>query len=332
MRSAPPALARPEHTGADRCWPCTAVNLLVLAAATLGLAAVAPVAAGLLAVGGTAAIWLRGYLIPYTPQFAPQVVARLPWDPFPAAAGHPPARTAPSGFSPNDADAEPGESDRAPGSDDPESGPSDDRRDARAGGGDPDARSGGSGSDADATATSLADATTADGEAILADLVDAGVVTATADEVRIAEPFDRRWATERDRLRGESPESLAAATLAVAPRSEAARAETELDREYVVLSDGSGTPAGEVWLRRPVAVAETGAALALTDETDLDPERRAVAAHALAVFLEACPVCETPLVESKAGGCCGPPRTDAEGTPLRALVCEDCRTQFVAFE
>jgi hypothetical protein len=187
----------------------------------------------------------------------------------------------------------------------------------------------GAGSDHPGPAT-LADATTADGEAILADLVEAGVVGASGDDARPADRFDDRWKTEIERLRERSPAALATATLAVAPTAAAAEAVTEGDRSFVVLSDGSGDPAGEVWVRRPVAVAETAAARTLAATTDL--ERRAVAAHGLSVFLDDCPVCERALETRKAGGCCGPPRTDAEGHSLRALVCPDCRTQFVAFE
>jgi len=58
---------RPEYTGANRCVPCTAVNLVIAAV----LATVAAIATPILGVGvaivAVAAIWLRGYLIPGTP-------------------------------------------------------------------------------------------------------------------------------------------------------------------------------------------------------------------------------------------------------------------------
>lgn len=335
MRRSQSAIRRPAHTGADRCWPCTALNLFLLALGCLALAVVSPPASAALAAVGTAAIWLRGYLVPYTPQFAPRLVARLPWDPFPAGGGRPPgARAAPPDPSSGGDQATP-ESDRAA------SGSGQQPTDDRDSDGDGDLDRGGD-RDADAdrnadagpgrAAATLADATTADGEAILEDLVAAGVADADGDDVRLADAFEERWQAEIRRLRERSPADLAAATLAAAPAADAAEAVTERDRAYVVLSDGSGEPAGEVWLRRPVAVAETAAARALAELTDLEPDRRAVAAHGLAVFLDDCPVCETPLSEGKAGGCCGPPRTDAEGHPLRALVCRDCRTQFAAFE
>ncbi|WP_435334521.1 hypothetical protein [Haloarchaeobius sp. TZWWS8] len=71
------SLRRPEYTGENRCWPCTTVNTII----ALVLAGV--VWAGLSAAAGTgtasigalvvlalsaAAIWLRGYLVPGTPE------------------------------------------------------------------------------------------------------------------------------------------------------------------------------------------------------------------------------------------------------------------------
>lgn len=70
---------KPEYTGENRCWPCTAVNLALLAAvvAILTVATAAAVGAAV-AVVGLVGIWLRGYLVPGTPQFAPRLVAALP--------------------------------------------------------------------------------------------------------------------------------------------------------------------------------------------------------------------------------------------------------------
>lgn len=70
-------LRQPEYTGENRCLPCTAVNTLV--AAVMGIAVGAAVAAAsATAVGvatglgvfglGLAAIYLRGYLVPGTPE------------------------------------------------------------------------------------------------------------------------------------------------------------------------------------------------------------------------------------------------------------------------
>ena len=84
-------LRRRAYTGENRCWPCTIANSVLLAALVgiltlLGRRTIA----GAVAVVGTAAIALRGYVVPYTPRFAPAFVAALPIAPFdhgqPAAA------------------------------------------------------------------------------------------------------------------------------------------------------------------------------------------------------------------------------------------------------
>ena len=73
-------LRRPEYTGENRCRACTVVNVAVLLVAVTGIGVVAarPLPAAVVGVVGTAAIALRGYLLPFTPRFAPAVVAPLP--------------------------------------------------------------------------------------------------------------------------------------------------------------------------------------------------------------------------------------------------------------
>lgn len=68
----------PAYTGRNRCWPCTVVNVLVVALATLVAAAVSgPLAIGVLLVG-LGLVALRGYVVPGTPRFGPRVAAYLP--------------------------------------------------------------------------------------------------------------------------------------------------------------------------------------------------------------------------------------------------------------
>ncbi|SFR51444.1 MULTISPECIES: hypothetical protein [Halorubrum] len=72
-------LRRSEHTGDDRCWPCTLVNVALVGAGSVALGAVSTPAIGVAAaVGGLTLVWLRGYLIPGTPRFAPGLVAAVP--------------------------------------------------------------------------------------------------------------------------------------------------------------------------------------------------------------------------------------------------------------
>ncbi|MFB6138486.1 MAG: hypothetical protein ABEJ42_09170, partial [Halobacteriaceae archaeon] len=68
-------LRSPAYTGADRCLPCTTANLVLAGCLSAVVAATAGVAA---ATGcfllGTAAVALRGYLLPGTPWLAPRVL------------------------------------------------------------------------------------------------------------------------------------------------------------------------------------------------------------------------------------------------------------------
>lgn len=108
-------LRDPAHTGDRRCWPCTAANavLLLLACGAVARRRSRSLAA-VLGVSGAATIALRGYLVPFTPRFAPRLVAVLPGDPFHADAGDLPDRSATdapdaSGSLGGETDAETGE-------------------------------------------------------------------------------------------------------------------------------------------------------------------------------------------------------------------------------
>lgn len=92
---------RPEYTDDRRCWPCTIVNVGLLAVAGALLALVAPfLAVGVVAVG-LAAVALRGYVVPYTPRFAPRLVESLP-----VSFDHGPEPGDTEGFAGDDADPE----------------------------------------------------------------------------------------------------------------------------------------------------------------------------------------------------------------------------------
>jgi hypothetical protein len=60
-------LRQPEYTGENRCTPCTVVNVAIAAVGSALLAAVALPLGVVAFVGGLLAIYLRGYLVPYTP-------------------------------------------------------------------------------------------------------------------------------------------------------------------------------------------------------------------------------------------------------------------------
>lgn len=73
------ALRDESYTGSSRCWPCTLVNLCAVGLVAGFLCARGRKRSSLLAaVVGVAAVSLRGYLVPYTPAFAPRLVAASP--------------------------------------------------------------------------------------------------------------------------------------------------------------------------------------------------------------------------------------------------------------
>jgi len=72
-------LSDESYTGENRCWPCTVLNLGLVGLLVLFLRARRRSLASLLvAAVGVAVIYLRGYLVPYTPAFAPRLVAASP--------------------------------------------------------------------------------------------------------------------------------------------------------------------------------------------------------------------------------------------------------------
>jgi len=63
-------LRQPAYTGANRCLPCTIFNVAIAVVGAAGIAAVTAPSVGAIALcGALGAIWLRGYLVPGTPEF-----------------------------------------------------------------------------------------------------------------------------------------------------------------------------------------------------------------------------------------------------------------------
>lgn len=57
----------PVYTGANRCWPCTVINVSLVTLGAIAVGAAAPLAGVIVAALGLAAVWLRGYVVPGTP-------------------------------------------------------------------------------------------------------------------------------------------------------------------------------------------------------------------------------------------------------------------------
>ncbi|MCL9812479.1 hypothetical protein [Natranaeroarchaeum aerophilus] len=74
------ALRRPEFTGENRCDACTVVNAAIVAVVGLVLYKVRKPLGYLAVAVGSALVYLRGYVVPGTPSFAPELVRPLPID------------------------------------------------------------------------------------------------------------------------------------------------------------------------------------------------------------------------------------------------------------
>jgi len=253
--------------GGNRCGPCLLVNAALLLGASALLSTVSLASGVAVAVLGVAVIARKGYLVPYTPQFAPRLVASLPWNPF-----HADTPTDARGY-------------RKP----------------------------------------------TDGEAVLTALLQADVLEASGEELRLENDFESAWTDRMDSLRAVSTERVAECRRAAVPDASDADVSTVNGNTYVVLSDETDAVDAESWLSPPVAIAETAAIETLQD-APLGEVQPAEAARLLPMFLDTCPACQSTLDEQPAGGCCGPPETGPDGRPLTALVCESCSVQLFAFE
>ncbi|WP_435117883.1 hypothetical protein [Halolamina sp. C58] len=80
-RHAVEALRKPEYTGENRCFPCTVLNVVLVAAVGLGVGALYDPVVGIAVVTvGLGLVYLRGYVVPGTPvltqRFLPDAVLR----------------------------------------------------------------------------------------------------------------------------------------------------------------------------------------------------------------------------------------------------------------
>jgi len=102
---------QPEYTGENRCLPCTAVNVGIAFVLAVLVSVVGTPLLGLLALGGSLlAIYLRGYLVPGTPELTKQYLPDWLLAKFDKAEG-PPVESEPT--LPEEERAETGEADEA---------------------------------------------------------------------------------------------------------------------------------------------------------------------------------------------------------------------------
>jgi hypothetical protein len=288
-----PPLSRPEHTGENRCWPCTVLNVLLVGVVALVVGRRRRGMAVLVAAVGAAAVYARGYVVPYTPAFAPRLTAALGLDPT----GH-----------------EPG----AGGVRDPDSRPSERGGDASL------AAAGGSATGETAPAGEALFGTLLEAGVLAA--ADEEVALAPGVEDRWeAEMADLRALDDESLAAAVRDASAASEARSVTDDSWATP-----ERRYVVLSTDSDAPLDETWLSRPVAIAETAAVRALAGVVE-DPGTRRAAASAMRVFLESCPDCSAPVRETTTAACCGA-TAGTHGEPSEVLACPDCDVRLHTFE
>jgi hypothetical protein len=268
---------RPEYTGANRCWPCTAVNAVVVVVLAAGLGFYSRLLAVPVLAGGTALVYLRGYVVPGTPSVAPRLVAPLPFD-----VGHDPPDDSPDGTVSEGLGRE------------------------------------------------------VDPEELMTTLVERGVLEPRDGELFLDEAFRAAWTDRMADLRTADDDELADRAAAAADRA-AAAAESpttaasgtidgRVHGDTVLLAGGR-----DVWLRRPVAIAETAAVETLA-EWDLPERLRAPAAEPLRTFVRTCPVCAGPVRETTLRNCCGGPGTTLGHPERAALACADCSATVFVFD
>jgi hypothetical protein len=263
-------IRRPEYTGTNRCWACTITNGALVGVAVVVLAAARRRSlAAAVGVVGLASIGLRGYVVPYTPRFAPKLTSTL---------SQTPDEDEPGSLSSIDIDA------------DSESEPE------------------------------------VAGEDVLAALLEAGVVVADEEELRLDPGFRADWRDEMQTLRDLD---LAALTRLADQRTASdveTRVGSSFGRSYLVLDREGG---GLATVRREIAIAELAAARVLESVVE-NPEIRRAAGQPLRSLLEICPLCGDSLEITQAA-CCGEV-TPIGSVPREKLYCPDCNVRLFTFD
>lgn len=264
-------LRQPEYTGENRCIPCTVTNVVITVGLVLAVwygwtvlvGSLAWLVGGLVLVGGLAAIWLRGYLVPGTPtltkQYFPESVLRV-FDKEPTA-------DTPGGF---DTGAVETEDDAAATAEETAA----DHDEA----------------DTDADAETAAETEEIDAEELL---LSAGVVTpcANEDDLCMTEGFRVNWRGRMTAMDDDGAEQIALAhELDLEPEEIEF---TEYGNAFVALNDGQRL--GQ-WESQPALVADLAAARELPRWVDgweaLPVKSRSQLLSGLRVFLDDCPGCD----------------------------------------
>lgn len=272
------------YTGEQRCFACTIVNLVLVALAVGGVAIFSRLAAIGVGIVGTMLIWIRGYVVPYTPRFAPTLVEHLPVEFHDEERRSSSLVNAPEQQSAADSDED---SPLAGDSFDTGASASDDRNVSHDGTDD-----------------------------VLTTLSDADIVSQHGDTFVVDDTFrETWWAAIRDVRNGDLEAAISAAT----PAANVELVE-ETENTWYVLTDGDHSVESETWLSPAVAIAEVAAVRTLEVE-EIPPSIAPQAASLLRPLLDQCPVCDGDIVATTADHCCG---GYGPSGPQEVLACLDC--------
>lgn len=155
-----------------------------------------------------------------------------------------------------------------------------------------------------------------DGEDLVGSLRENGILVQQGEDLVLADPFRIGWRAEMEELRRMEDAVLARAVGGAAPGVEEAVVVDDQGRDFVVVGSGDD----QLWVSRPVAIAEVGAMRSLPES--LPPEHRLGAPRPLRLFLEECPDCQgrADFVDADDWPASDHPDEDAR----EYLVCYDC--------
>lgn len=291
MRRTLERFRQPEYTGENRCTPCTLTNLAIAGGVALALQRRSRALAALFLPLALASIWLRGYLVPGTPELTKRYFPDrvLAWfDKGPEHAG-------PDGFAVPEATT---------GS-------------ARTGNGAPAASPAEDDEEAAAPAEEPPEpAEDIEPEAVL---VRAGVIEPCedVDDLCLSESFQKEWEAELERV---SPEGAEKEALADVLDADGEVAFEEFGDAFAATVDGEFV--GQ-WESRAALVADLAAARVLPDHVAdwerYDAPGQGTLVRSLRVFVETCPSCGGAVVPSQktVSSCC-------REYDVMAVSCEEC--------
>jgi len=309
-------LEQPEYTGENRCVPCTAVNLLLVAVAA-ALAGRRNRALGALTLlAGAAAVWLRGYLVPGTPELTERYLPQSVLSAFGKA------------DRPADLDASLTRraADRAG-----DEGVPVEVTDPGTAGEETEADGTDATDDADEDGDGDADVTREAVEALLERPMDEvleafAVVEDGEDDLVLVEGFRDAWTGRIEALSDDGAERRAAfADVLGVPVADVALEQRE-DGRYYGLLDGDAV---HNWITEAALLSDLAAQRALEDSrwALLEPAERLSVLRGVRVFLTTCPECGGPVsaTDDVVESCCG-------AWDVVAVECGDCGARVLELE